>query len=80
MISEIIKSAAPILDKFVEDKDAKAKIKAELTIYYRTTSSASSCKCRTSKAFIIVCGWSKTSHYVDMRPGFDDTVFFNADS
>ena len=30
MISEIIKSAAPILDKFVEDKDAKAKIKAEL--------------------------------------------------
>ena len=30
MISDIIKSAAPILDKFVEDKDAKAKIKAEL--------------------------------------------------
>lgn len=30
MIGQILGAAAPILDKFVEDKDAKNKIKAEL--------------------------------------------------
>tara|TARA_R100000353_G_C6469370_1_gene186134 strand:+ start:325 stop:720 length:396 start_codon:yes stop_codon:yes gene_type:complete len=30
MIGQIINAAAPILDKFIEDKDAKNKIKAEL--------------------------------------------------
>jgi len=30
MIGQIIGAAAPILDKFIEDKDAKNKIKAEL--------------------------------------------------
>lgn len=30
MIGQVINAAAPILDKFIEDKDAKNKIKAEL--------------------------------------------------
>tara|TARA_X000001382_G_scaffold93675_1_gene68230 strand:- start:2959 stop:3393 length:435 start_codon:yes stop_codon:yes gene_type:complete len=30
MIGQILGAAAPILDKFIEDKDAKIKIKAEL--------------------------------------------------
>lgn len=30
MLQSILGAAAPILDKFVEDKDAKNKIKAEL--------------------------------------------------
>ena len=78
MISEIIKSAAPILDKFVEDKDAKANKGRAGAIYYRTTSSSSSCNVAQAKHSSLLRLEQDRHHGYVLW--FNDTVFSYADS